>query len=246
MPDQLLRQFTYGEHAVRTVSRDGDPWFVASDVITVLDLHRTAVRRLDPDEKGVHSTHTLGGDQDVTVINEAGLYTLILGSRKQEAKMFKRWVTHEVIPSIRKTGAYAVPKTREEQLSDAVLIAQELIVEKQQAIEQLTPRAQFADKFLSANGDYDTRDAAQILKRDHGIVDMGQNRLRDWMQAHGWLDKRRRPTYKAVEPGYLRLKPSSFRFRRSGGEEQLADPQVRVTPRGVEALARALSKELVA
>lgn len=115
---------------------------------------------------------------------------------------------------------------------------------QKQRIAELEPRAQFADKFLSANGDYDTRDAAQLLRRDHGIVDIGQNRLRAWMQEHGWLDKRRRPMQTKVDAGYLRLKASSFKFKRTGGEEQLADPQVRVTPRGVEALARALKKEL--
>lgn len=121
------------------------------------------------------------------------------------------------------------------------------VIEGQKSrIAELEPKAEFADKFLSAQGDYDTRDAAQILRRDYGIVNIGQNRLRDWMQDHGWLGKDRRPKHKAVEPGYLRLKPSSFRFKRTNGEEQLADPQVRVTPRGVEALARALKTEVPA
>lgn len=121
------------------------------------------------------------------------------------------------------------------------------VIEGQKArIAELEPKAEFADTFLSANGDYDTRDAAQILKRDHGIVDIGQNRLRDWMQEHNWLDAKRRPYQHKIDADYLRLKPSSFKFKRTNGEEQLADPQVRVTPRGVEALARALKKELVA
>lgn len=121
------------------------------------------------------------------------------------------------------------------------------VIEGQKArIAELEPKAEFADTFLSANGDYDTRDAAQILKRDHGIVDIGQNRLRDWMQDNNWLDAKRRPYQHKIDAGHLRLKPSSFKFKRTNGEEQLADPQVRVTPRGVEALARALKKELVA
>lgn len=91
---------------VRTVNIEGNPWFVSVDVCTALGVSRTAVRRLDEDEKGVRSMHTLGGTQRLAVVNEYGLYSLILGSRKPEAKDFKRWITHEVIPSIRRHGAY--------------------------------------------------------------------------------------------------------------------------------------------
>jgi prophage antirepressor-like protein len=91
---------------VRTVNIEGNPWFVSVDVCTALGVSRTAVRRLDEDEKGVRSMHTLGGTQRLAVVNEYGLYSLILGSRKPEAKDFKRWITHEVIPSIRKHGTY--------------------------------------------------------------------------------------------------------------------------------------------
>lgn len=88
---------------------NGEPLFVAADVLSTLNLDRKALERLDEDEKGVSSIHTLGGSQDMTVVNESGLFNLVLGSRKPEAKRFKRWVTHEVLPSIRKTGAYAAP-----------------------------------------------------------------------------------------------------------------------------------------
>lgn len=107
---------TFGE--VRTVTRDGEPWFVAADVCRALELDRTAIRRLDDDEKGVHLTQTPGGEQEVTIINEAGLYALVLGSRKPEAKAFKRWITHEVIPTIRKHGAYITAETAERLMAD--------------------------------------------------------------------------------------------------------------------------------
>ena len=102
---QIFENSAFGQ--MRTTVIDGEPWFVAVDVCRALEIDRTASRRLDDDEKGVCSTHTPGGLQDVTIINEPGLYTLVLGSRKPEAKAFKRWITHEVLPSIRKTGAYA-------------------------------------------------------------------------------------------------------------------------------------------
>ena len=102
--------FDFESHDVRVVlGQDGEPMFVAADLLSTLNLDRKALERLDDDEKGVSSIHTPGGQQEMTVVNESGLFNLVLGSRKPEAKRFKRWVTHEVLPSIRKTGSYAVP-----------------------------------------------------------------------------------------------------------------------------------------
>ena len=94
--------------SVRVMTINNEPWFVAADVCKALEIanNRDALTRLDDDEKGVASTDTLGGKQQTTIINEPGLYSLVLGSRKPEAKEFKRWITHEVIPTIRKTGGY--------------------------------------------------------------------------------------------------------------------------------------------
>ena len=102
--------FDFESHDVRVVlGQDGEPMFVAADLLSTLNLDRKALERLDDDEKGVSSIHTPGGQQEMTVVNESGLFNLVLGSRKPESKRFKRWVTHEVLPSIRKTGSYAVP-----------------------------------------------------------------------------------------------------------------------------------------
>lgn len=99
--------FDFEAHQVRVVTDGlGESLFVAADVLSALTLDRKALERLDDDEKGVSSIHTHGGIQEVRVINESGLYSLVLGSRKPEAKRFKRWVTHSVLPSIRKTGSY--------------------------------------------------------------------------------------------------------------------------------------------
>lgn len=108
--NQQLVPFDFEGRSVRVVTdSQGEPWFVAADVLATIGLDRKALERLDDDEKGVSSIHTPGGGQEMTTVNEPGLYTLVLGSRKAEAKRFKRWVTHEVLPSIRKTGSYAVP-----------------------------------------------------------------------------------------------------------------------------------------
>lgn len=110
--NQQLVPFDFEGRPVRVVTdSQGEPWFVAADVLATIGLDRKALERLDDDEKGVSSIHTPGGGQEMTTVNEPGLYTLVLGSRKAEAKRFKRWVTHQVLPSIRKTGSYAVPST---------------------------------------------------------------------------------------------------------------------------------------
>lgn len=104
----------FGE--IRVIERGGEPWFVAADVCRALELGEVhvAMRRLDDDEKGRCSVPTPGGEQEMSIINEPGLYSLVLGSRKPEAKAFKRWITHEVIPSIRKTGSYTFDGTSKE------------------------------------------------------------------------------------------------------------------------------------
>jgi prophage antirepressor-like protein len=107
-----LIPFHYGEHVFTVrLDPDGNPWFIGGDTADLLGYANTrqSLARLDDDEKGVYSVDTPGGRQDVTFVNEAGLYSLILRSRKPEAKAFKRWVTHEVLPQIRKTGRYETP-----------------------------------------------------------------------------------------------------------------------------------------
>lgn len=103
-----LIPFDFEEQAVRVVMRDGDPWFVAADVCRVLELGNTsqAVSRLDDDEKGITTADTLGGAQSLTIISESGLYALVLTSRKEAARRFRKWITAEVLPAIRKTGRY--------------------------------------------------------------------------------------------------------------------------------------------
>ncbi|MFD1244832.1 BRO-N domain-containing protein [Paralysiella testudinis] len=106
--DTPHQTFNFDHLPVRTVNRDGEIWFVAADVCAALELAnpRQVVSRLDDDEKGVLTVDTLGGPQEVVIVSESGLYSLILTSRKEEAKRFKRWVTHDVLPAIRTTGKY--------------------------------------------------------------------------------------------------------------------------------------------
>lgn len=107
----LAKVFEFQRNEIRTIIKDSEPWFVAKDVCNILGLDNVtmALKKLDEDEKGVNIIETLGGKQEVNTVNESGLYNLIFRSNKEEAKQFKRWVTHEVLPSIRKTGSYSLP-----------------------------------------------------------------------------------------------------------------------------------------
>ncbi|MBY0052313.1 ORF6C domain-containing protein [Brevibacillus agri] len=124
----LQSVFSFHEKQVRVVVKDGEPWFVAKDVCAILEIanSRDALGRLDEDEKGVVLTDTLGGKQELLAVNEPGLYSLVIGSRKPEAKAFKRWITHEVIPAIRKTGMYAAEQTKVVPLSERQALIQSL------------------------------------------------------------------------------------------------------------------------
>ncbi len=106
-----IQVFDFEDNAVRVIEKDGEPWFVAADVARILEYRNApdAVRNLDDDERGTHIVRTPSGDQEMNVISESGLYNLIFRSRKPEAKKFRKWVTAEVLPSIRKTGAYVDP-----------------------------------------------------------------------------------------------------------------------------------------
>ena len=163
---------------VRTLVRDGEPWFVASDVCKALEIANgpDAVGRLDLDEKmTVDSTDShsgqRGGAQSFTIISEPGLYALVLGSRKKEAKVFKRWVTHEVIPSIRRYGVYAtsIPKTMAESLR-MYAASLDQIEAQNRLIEQQAPMVAAAEKIASAENTMTIKDFAKSL-------DMGPIRI---------------------------------------------------------------------
>ena len=142
----------YKENPVRIIEKDGEPWFVAKDVCNVLELAnpRSSMALLDEDERGVHSMDTPSAKQEMAIISEAGLYSLILRSRKPEAKAFKRWVTHEVLPSIRKTGAYLAPNLPLEKLQkiiEAIGEQYKMLIESNSVLrQQLEYAAQFIPK----------------------------------------------------------------------------------------------------
>lgn len=235
-----LEVFRFNGAEVRMLLIDGEPWFVAVDVAVVLGYSATSAmtRTLDEDENGVRVLHTLGGPQESTIISEAGLFSAILRARVPNAREFKRWVTHEVLPSIRRTGAYAVPESREQLLARAVIEANAAISEAHHQIESLTPRAEAWDELADAGTDYAVGDAAKILQR--AGVETGPQRLFETLRAFKWTfrggDRRWRAYSSAVADGYLTERAMPPYLDHSTGDLVAAAPQVRVTARGLERL----------
>lgn len=202
---------------VRTVMQDGVPWFVATDVCKALELDRTwnAIQRLDEDEKGATSISTPGGQQIVTIINEPGLYALVLSSRKPEAKAFKRWITHEVIPSIRKSGGYIAGQesmTDAELLSKALLVAKRQIDARDKQIADMQPKALFADAVSASSSSILIGELAKLLRQNGR--DIGQNRLFQWLREQGYLCTKGSayncPTQRSMELGLFEIKETAI------------------------------------
>jgi prophage antirepressor-like protein len=232
---------------IRTVLVDGEPWFIAADICSALDIAnpRDAVRQLDDDESDDHVVDN--ADTLITkIVSEAGLYSLILRSRKPEAKVFKRWVTHDVLPAIRHTGSYSAPVALPQTYADALRELATTVEQRDAAIEQvavLEPKAELAARVLEAAGDFSVADAAKILSRDPAVT-IGRDRLFTYLGQLGWTyrqqgDGRWRPKQVAIEARRLSELAGSHYHPRTG-ELVLDVPQIRVTPKGLLELHRRL------
>lgn len=210
--------------AIRTIEKDGEPWFVGKDVAAALGYKeptKAAREKVDDDDKGVSKIDTPSGIQEMTIINESGLYSLVLSSKLPTAKKFKRWVTSEIIPSIRKHGAYMTPETLEKVLlsPDTLMqLAQNLKDEQEKRkvletkIEQDKPKVLFADAVASAKTSILIGELAKLLKQNG--VDIGQNRLFEWMRQNGYLIRRQgsdynMPTQRSMEQGLFEIKETT-------------------------------------
>ena len=206
---------TFG--SIRTMNIDGEPWFVAVDVCNALELSNPTIvtSRLDDDER---AKFNLGRQGEATIVNEPGLYSLVLGSRKPEAKAFKRWITHEVIPSIRKHGAYMTPDTLDRMISSpefgiklltALQEERERNAKLENKVEADKPKVMFADAVSTSKSTILVGELAKLLRQNG--VDVGQNRLFKWMRENGYLISRNgtdfnMPTQRAMEQGLFTIK----------------------------------------
>lgn len=221
-----IQRFDFKGASLRTLTdKAGEPWFVAKDVCDILELGNTtnALRALDEDEKTNFTNCNVAqnGGRAPLIISEPGLYKLVMRSRKPEAKEFQRWVTHEVLPSIRRTGGY-IPTTDADDdmtiLAKAVMIGQRTmeaqkrkIAEQQTRIVELEPKARFADAVAASDGTCLVGELAKMLRQNG--MDIGQNRLFRLLQADGYLGKsgsnRNVPTQRAMELGLFRIKETT-------------------------------------
>ena len=217
-----IQVFKNGEFgSVRALlGQNDEPCFVTKDILGILELDRTALRKLDDDEKGVDLIHTLGGDQEVSTVTEPGFYKLVMRSRKPEAKAFQRWVTHEVLPALRRDGGYMVARdeTPEQTMARAVLLAQQTIDRQKSRIagleaenEAMRPKALFADAVAASDGTCLVGELAKMLRQNG--VEVGQNRLFAMLREDGYLGKggqnRNVPTQRSMEMGLFRIKETA-------------------------------------
>lgn len=210
-----IQVFNNGEFgSVRAArGKNGEPVFVAKDILGILELDRTALRKLDDDEKGVDLIHTLGGNQEVSTVTEPGFYKLVMRSRKPEAKAFQRWVTHEVLPALRRDGGYMVARdeTPEQTMARAVLLAQATIDRQKSRIAELEPKALFADAVAASDGTCLVGELAKMMRQNG--VEVGQNRLFAMLREDGYLgnvgQNRNVPTQRAMDLGLFRIKETA-------------------------------------
>lgn len=223
MSIQVFESADFG--AIRALAENGEPWFVAKDVCDALGLSNTteALRNLDDDEVGNISNSEVAqnGGRAPRIISEPGFYKLVMRSRKPEAKAFQRWVTHEVLPAIRRDGGYMAARadeTPEEIMARALRIADETMRRQKERIESLSsanaemrPKALFADAVAASESTCLVGELAKMLRQNG--VEIGQNRLFDWLRERGYLGKggsnRNVPTQASMDMGLFRIKETA-------------------------------------
>lgn len=219
---QVFDHIEFGK--IRAVERNGEPWLVGKDVARALGYKNPtkAVReRVDPEDRGGSKMDTPSGTQDMTVINESGLYSLVLSSKLPSAKKFKRWITHEVIPTIRKHGAYMTPDTLEAMIADPdtairLLAALKSEQEQRKALEvraaENAPKVLFADSVSASQDSIPVGELAKLLKQNG--VNIGRNLLFRWLRENGYLIKKGReynlPTQKSMDRGLFQIKETAI------------------------------------
>jgi len=232
--------FMYGHHEVRTVMINNEPWFIAKDVCDVLELSDTnkALLAVESEDKREHEQYS-GSGRKPLLINEPGIYSLIFKSRKQEAKEFKRWITQEVIPSIRKHGAYITPETMEKTLADpdyiiGVISALKKEQDQRKALEEQVnenrPKVIFAEALEVSKDSILVAQLAMILKQNG--LNIGQNRLFRELREQGYLcktgERYNLPTQKSMNLGILETQVRMV----GGGEDIKRRETPKVTGKG--------------
>ena len=224
---------------IRAVEQNGEPWFVGKDVAEALGYKeptKAARERVDAEDRGVSKIDTPSGTQEMTIINESGLYSLVLSSKLPTAKKFKRWVTSEVIPSIRKHGAYLTDQKIEELLisPDTIINLATQIKEEREKnkvlaedVERMRPKELFADAVSASDSSIAVGDLAKYMKQNG--VNIGRNRLFEELRNQGFLHKggisKNIPTQKSMDMGLFEVKETVF-LDSNGTEKTKSTPRV--------------------
>lgn len=254
-----LQKFDFRGTSLRTLTDEaGEPWFIAKDVCDILELTNPAValQSLDDDEKTNLSNSYVWSEpgRRPLIISEPGLYRLVMRSRKPEAKEFQRWVTHEVLPQIRKTGGY-IPTSEsdsdEDIMARAVLVAQKTIKQKNQQIasqqsriDELQPKASAWDNFVDIDDALSVRDSAKLLSNLGRTV--GQTELFEWLDRHDWIfreNKHWSARQSRINAGHLMMVPSKSHGTHKDGTPFAFPPTVKVTRKGLALIARRFGEE---
>ena len=211
----VTKEFLFNDQQVRTVVRDGEPWFVGKDVADILGYSDTAQavrKRIDDEDKGVVEMTTPGGKQNMVVINESGLYSLILSSKLPTAKAFKCWVTSEVLPTIRKHGAYMDTDIIEKSLADPdflIQLATTLKEEKQRRMEAEAKiaadehKVDFYDAVGNTSATLTVERFAKLVTEKLGI-NTGRNRMFQWLRKNGFLQANNMPYQRYINNGWFK------------------------------------------
>ena len=219
-----IQIFNYEENNIRGLDVDGVPYFVAKDVCDILELTNIteSLKRVDVEDLTSVKLNSGGQDREMKIVNESGLYSLILFSNKPEAKKFKKWVTSEVLPSIRKTGKYEVQSKTDEEL---ILIGYEKLMEK---VKYLTPKAESHDRYLSGENAEEMAVVAQKLFGDK----IGRNTLLKMLRQEGILKENNTPHQEYMKYFKVVTKPTPI------GGKVVNFPVTLVWPEGVDFIMR--------
>ena len=248
-----MQRFDFKGAALRTlIDEAGEPWFVAKDVCDILGHSNVsmALDRLDDDER---SKFNLGRQGETNIVNEAGLYVLVLGSRKPEAHEFKRWVTHEVLPQIRKTGGY-IPTTDADDdmtiLAKAVMIGKRTmeeqkrkIAEQQTRIDELQPKASMWDNFVDIPDVLSVGNSAKLLSNLGRPI--GRKTLFSWLEHNGWVFRENghwSARQNRIDAGHLVMVPPKTHGTHRDGTTFSFAPTVKITRKGLGLIARRMSE----
>lgn len=252
-----MQRFDFKGASLRTlIDKAGEPWFIAKDVCDILGLEnsRKATAELDSDEKNtVTISDGIAGNPNKTIISEPGLYRLVMKSRKPEAKEFQRWVTHEVLPQIRRTGGY-IPTTDADDdmtiLAKAVMIGQRTMEEQkrriqaqQTRIDELQPKASMWDSFVGIPDVLSVGNSAKLLSNLGRPI--GRKTLFAWLERHGWVFRENghwSARQNRIDAGHLVMVPPKSHGTHKDGSPFAFAPTVKITRKGLGLIARRMSE----